>query len=152
MDDAGYMTMALAQARRAGAALEVPVGAVLVHDGAVVARGSNRPVRTHDPTAHAEIVALRRAGRRLGNYRLTGATLYVTLEPCLMCVGAILNARLARVVYGAPEPKWGALGSVADARAVPANHQFEVTGGVLAEECRAVVVDFFRFRRGSRPG
>jgi tRNA(adenine34) deaminase len=152
MDDAAYMRIALAQARRAAAAGEVPVGALLVVDGAVVARGSNRPVRTHDPTAHAEIVTLRRAGRRLGNYRLTGATLYVTLEPCLMCVGAILNARLARVVYGAPEPKWGALGSVADARTVASNHRFDVTPGILAEDCRALVVDFFRFRRGTRPG
>jgi tRNA(adenine34) deaminase len=149
--DERYMRQALAQARRAAAAGEVPVGAVLVLDGAVVGRGWNRPVRTHDPTAHAEVVALRRAGRKLGNYRCVGAILYVTLEPCLMCAGAVVGARLARVVYGAAEPKWGALGSVVDARTVPSNHRFDVTSGVLAEECRALVVDFFRFRRASKP-
>jgi tRNA(adenine34) deaminase len=143
------MRQALAQARRAGAAGEVPVGALLVGaEGRVLARGWNRPLRTHDPTAHAEVVCLRRAGRSLANYRLTGAMLYVTLEPCLMCVGAILNARLARVVYGASEPKWGALGSVTDAREVPANHRFEVERGVLEDECRRMVVDFFRRKRG----
>jgi tRNA(adenine34) deaminase len=150
--DEAFMQLALAQARRAAAAGEVPVGAVLVDEaGRVLARGWNRPLRTHDPTAHAEVVCLRRAGRRLANYRMPGATLYVTLEPCLMCVGAILNARLARVVYGAREPKWGALGSVTDARDVPANHRFEVRGGVLEAECRELVVGFFRFRRQKDP-
>lgn len=142
------MRQALAQARRASSAGEVPVGAVLVGGaGTVLARGWNRPLRTHDPTAHAEVVCLRRAGRSLANYRLTGATLYVTLEPCLMCVGAVLNARIARVVFGAPEPKWGALGSVTDAREVPSNHRFEVERGVLEAECREMMVDFFRGRR-----
>jgi tRNA(adenine34) deaminase len=146
--DEAFMQLALAQARRAAAAGEVPVGAVLVGPGGqVLARGWNRPVRTHDPTAHAEVVCLRRAGRSLANYRLGGTCLYVTLEPCLMCVGAILNARLGRVVYGAPEPKWGALGSVTDVRQLPANHRFEVVGAVLEAECRELVVDFFRRKR-----
>jgi tRNA(adenine34) deaminase len=104
-------------------------------------------IRAVDPTAHAEVVALRQAARAAANYRLAGTTLYVTLEPCLMCVGAIASARVERVVYGAPEPKWGALGSILDARQLKLNHSFEVVGGVLEAECRQIVVDFFKFRR-----
>jgi tRNA(adenine34) deaminase len=144
---AAFMRAALAEAEKAGALGEVPIGAVVVVDGSVVAAGFNQPIRETDPSAHAEIVALRAAARSLGNYRLTGATVYVTLEPCLMCVGALVNARVAAVVYGAPEPKWGALGSLLDARSAALNHRFEVVSGVLEEECRAPVVAFFRSRR-----
>ena len=142
-----FMREALDQARRALHVGEVPIGAVVVAEGRVAAVGFNQPIRAVDPSAHAEIVALRQAARATGNYRLTGATLYVTLEPCLMCVGAIVNARLTSVVYGAREPKWGALGSILDARELSLNHRLEVTGGVLEAECRQVVVDFFKFRR-----
>jgi tRNA(adenine34) deaminase len=142
-----FMRQALAQARRALHLGEVPIGALVVTGGAVSAEGFNQPIRAVDPTAHAEIVALRQAARAAGNYRLPGTTLYVTLEPCLMCVGAIVNARVERVVYGAPEPKWGALGSVLDARELKLNHRFEVIGGVREAECRQIVVDFFKFRR-----
>jgi len=141
------MRQALDQARRALHLGEVPIGAVIVTGGEVAAEGFNQPIRAADPTAHAEIVALRRAARAAGNYRLSGATLYVTLEPCLMCVGAIVNARVERVVYGAAEPKWGALGSILDARQLRLNHRFDVVGGVLEPECRRIVVDFFKFRR-----
>ena len=146
-EDERFMGLALEEADRAATAGEVPVGAVVVLDGRVVARGHNAPVADRDPTAHAEIVALRRAARAAGNYRLTGATLYVTLEPCLMCVGAIVNARIATVVYGAAEPKWGALGSILDARDLRLNHHLEVIAGVREAECREIVVDFFKFRR-----
>jgi tRNA(adenine34) deaminase len=142
-----FMRRALDLARRALHVGEVPIGALVVAEGQVVAEGFNQPIRGVDPTAHAEVVALRQAARRAGNYRLPGATLYVTLEPCLMCVGAIVNARVATIVYGASEPKWGALGSVLDARELRLNHRFEVIGGVLEAECRQVVVDFFKFRR-----
>jgi tRNA(adenine34) deaminase len=142
-----FMRQALEQARRALHVGEVPIGAVVVAEGGPVAEGFNQPIRAVDPTAHAEIVALRQAARAAGSYRLTGATLYVTLEPCLMCVGAIVNARVSTVVYGAPEPKWGALGSILDARELELNHRFEVIGGVLEAECREVLVDFFKFRR-----
>ena len=141
------MEAALDQARLALAAGEVPVGAVLVIDGQIVARGFNQPIASCDPTAHAEMLVLRDAARSVGNYRLPGAEVYVTLEPCLMCVGAIVNARVATVVYGAREPKWGALGSILDARALKLNHRLEVIGGVLEAECREAVVDFFQFRR-----
>lgn len=141
------MRRALELARRALHLGEVPIGAVIVAEGRVIAEGFNQPIRAVDPTAHAEVVALRQAALAAGNYRLAGATLYVTLEPCLMCVGAMVNARVAAVVYGAPEPKWGALGSVLDARKLRLNHRFDVTGGVLEGECRQVVVDFFKFRR-----
>ena len=141
------MRLALEQARRARHVGEVPIGAVIKAQGRVAGEGFNQPIRAADPTAHAEIVALRRAAREAGNYRLPGATLYVTLEPCLMCVGAIVNARVGTVVYGAREPKWGALGSILDARTLELNHRLEVIGGVLEEECRQVVVDFFKFRR-----
>jgi tRNA(adenine34) deaminase len=143
-----YMRQALAEARRAQEAGEVPVGAVLVADGAVVGRGFNQPIGRLDPTAHAEIVALRAAAATLANYRLVGVTAYVTLEPCLMCVGALLNARVATVVYGAPEPKWGAVRSLVRFDELALTHRFEVVAGVLEDECRCLLVDFFRSRRG----
>lgn len=142
------MRLALAEARAAGDAGEVPVGAVVVKDGQVIATGRNAPVQANDPTAHAEIVALRAAAQRLGNYRLDGCTLYVTLEPCAMCSGAMLHSRLARVVYGATEPRTGAAGSVLDLFAHAAiNHQTAVQGGVLAGECSALLTTFFGERR-----
>ena len=146
--DAGFMREALAQARLAGAAGEVPVGAVVVRGEVVIGRGHNRPVSGHDPTAHAEIQALREAASALGNYRLDGCELYVTLEPCAMCSGAMLHARLGRVVFGAPDPKTGAAGSVVDLFAQPRlNHQTQLQGGVLADECGALLTAFFRRRR-----
>ena len=145
------MEAALAQARLAMAAGEVPVGAVVVKDGQVIATGRNAPVEAHDPTAHAEIVALRAAAKALGNYRLDGCTLYVTLEPCAMCSGAMLHARLAAVVYGAAEPKTGAAGSVLDLFAQPRlNHQTQVVREVLAEESRALLQAFFSQRRSQQ--
>ncbi len=142
------MRLALVQAQAASAAGEVPVGALVVRDGEILASGRNAPIGSHDPTAHAEIVALREAARRLGNYRLDGCTLYVTLEPCAMCSGALLHARLARVVFGATEPKTGAAGSVLDLFAEPRlNHQTQVQGGVLASDCAALLQTFFRERR-----
>ena len=144
-----FMQEALAEARRAAAAGEVPVGAVLVLGGEIVARGFNQPITSVDPTAHAEVCALRAAARTLGNYRLVDATLYVTIEPCLMCVGALVHARVGGVVFGAPEPKTGALVSTVRALELPGlNHRFEVTGGVCEEECRALMQAFFRVRRG----
>ena len=142
------MAAAVAQARAALERREVPIGAVVVLDGAIVGEGMNQPIATHDPTAHAEIVAIRAAALRTGNYRLTGATLYVTIEPCLMCVGAMIHARVARLVYGAPEPKAGAIESAMRALEHPSlNHRFEVTRGVLEAECRDVVQGFFKARR-----
>lgn len=142
------MAMALEQAREAAGAGEVPVGAVVVRDGEVIASGRNSPVADSDPTSHAEIVALRAAARALGNYRLDGCTLYVTLEPCAMCVGAMLHARLARVVFGAPDPKTGAAGSVVDLFAQrELNHRTTVQGGVLSQECGALLAQFFKQRR-----
>ena len=133
------------QGRESG---EVPVGAVVVLDGAIVGEGFNQPIGTHDPTAHAEIVALRQAGECIGNYRLTGATLYVTIEPCQMCVGAMIHARIGRLVYGAPEPKAGAIESVMRAHEHPSlNHRLEVSGRVLEEDCRALMQSFFAERR-----
>ncbi len=147
-NDADWMRLALAEAREAGERGEVPVGAVLVRNGALVASGQNTPVSRHDPTAHAEICALRAGAIALGNYRLDGCTLYVTLEPCAMCAGAMLHARLARVVFGAAEPKTGAAGSVLDVFAEPRlNHQTRLTGGVLAGDCSALLQHFFRERR-----
>ncbi len=147
-DDATFMRLALAQARRAQAAGEVPVGAVVVRDGQVIGSGHNRPVMAHDPTAHAEIGALRAAAAGSNNYRLEGCALYVTLEPCTMCVGAMLHARLARVVFGATDPKTGACGSVLDLFADSRiNHQTTVHGGVLAAECGQLLQDFFAARR-----
>ncbi len=151
MDDTAFMHLALEQARLAEAAGEVPVGAVLVVEGALVSHGFNCPISAVDPTAHAEIITLREAARALGNYRLTGSTLYVTVEPCLMCVGALVHARVARVVYGATEPKTGALGSTVDALAIASvNHRFEVLGGVCEDDSRALLQRFFQARR-SRP-
>jgi tRNA(adenine34) deaminase len=142
------MRAALEQAREAQRRGEVPVGAVVVLDGAVVGRGYNQPIGSHDATAHAEIVAIRDAGRRLANYRLSGAAMYVTIEPCQMCVGAMVHARIAQVVYGTPEPKAGAIESAMRAHEHPAlNHRFEATGGVLDEECRSILQEFFRDRR-----
>jgi tRNA(adenine34) deaminase len=146
--DTHWMRLALAEAQGAAQAGEVPVGAIVVKDGQVIATGRNAPVEGHDPTAHAEIVALRAAAQRLSNYRLDGCTLYVTLEPCAMCSGAMLHARLARVVFGAPDPKTGAAGSVLNLFGVGAvNHQTQVTGGVLAQECGSLLSSFFRQRR-----
>ena len=142
------MGLALEQARRALAAGEVPIGAVVVAAGAVAGEGFNRPVGAVDPTAHAEIVALRAAASALGNYRLPETTLYVTLEPCLMCVGALISARVGTVVYGAAEPKWGAVESIVKIGTLDANHRFAVVPGVREAECRQLVIDFFRARRG----
>ena len=151
--DAHFMREALAQARLAQAAGEVPVGAVVVHGDQVVGRGHNAPVGDHDPTAHAEIRALREAAQALGNYRLDGCELFVSLEPCAMCSGAMLHARLARVVYGATDLKTGAAGSVIDLFAQQRlNHQTALAGGVLAEECGALLSDFFRERRQEARG
>jgi len=142
------MRLALEQARLAAGAGEVPIGAVAVAGGEVVGRGFNRPIGAVDPTAHAEVIALREAARALGNYRLTGAELYVTLEPCLMCVGALVHARVARVIFGAREPRTGALVSTLQALDIPAlNHRFEIVEGVLEAECRDIVQAFFRERR-----
>ncbi|TSE27449.1 tRNA-specific adenosine deaminase [Tepidimonas sediminis] len=150
-DDARWMAEALALARQAADAGEVPVGAVVVHAGRIVGRGHNQPVGSGDPTAHAEIVALREAARALGNYRLDGCTLYVTLEPCAMCAQAALHARLARVVYGAAEPRSGAAGSVLDLFALPAlNAHTQVLGGVLADQAAALLQSFFRQRRAQQ--
>lgn len=144
------MGQALAQARAAGAAGEVPVGAVLVRDGRVLADGYNQPIREHDPTAHAEVVALRRAAAAAGNYRLPGTTLYVTVEPCLMCVGALVNARVATLVYGASEPKFGAVSSLVRLETLSLNHRLEIVAGVREEESRDLLVEFFRSRRDER--
>lgn len=149
MTDAQYMETALALAQQAAAAGEVPVGALVVKDGEIIGRGFNAPISSHDPSAHAEIRALRDAAQNIGNYRLVGCTLYVTLEPCAMCAGAIQHARIARLVYGASDPKTGACGSVVDLMAeAQLNHHTEVTGGILAGECGAVLSAFFAARRG----
>lgn len=143
-----HMRRALELAREARRRGEVPVGAVIVLDGAIVGEGFNQPIGSHDATAHAEIVALREAGKRVGNYRLTGATMYVTIEPCQMCVGAMVHARIARLVYGAREPKAGAIESVMRAHEHPAlNHRMIAEGGLLEDECRALIQEFFEERR-----
>jgi len=143
-----YMRLALALAERAAQSGEVPIGAVVVQGGEVLGEGYNQPVATHDPTAHAEIVALRVAAERLGNYRLPGTTLYVTVEPCLMCVGAMVHARVDTVVFGTIEPKSGSLESVARAHELPGlNHRLVVVSGVLAGECRGLMQAFFQARR-----
>ncbi len=150
MDDQDWMQKAMAQAREAEAAGEVSVGAVIVRDGELVAQAWNRPIGSHDPTGHAEIIALRAAAARLANYRLPGCTLYVTLEPCTMCAGAIIHARVDRVVFGATDPKTGAAGSVFDVLGTrKLNHYVEVTGGVLAEECGRQLSAFFQKRRSA---
>jgi tRNA(adenine34) deaminase len=142
------MHEALTEAAKAGERGEVPVGAVVVADGEIVGRGHNQPIQSHDATAHAEIVAIRDAGRRLGNYRLTGATLYVTVEPCLMCVGAMVHARIGTLVFGTPEPKAGAIESTQPAHEHPAlNHRLMVVSGVLAAECAGLMRRFFQERR-----
>ena len=145
------MRYALNRALQAGERGEVPVGAVVVLDGELLAEGSNEPIATNDPTAHAEIVAIRRAAMQLGNYRLpAGATLYVTIEPCQMCVGAMTHARVSRLVYGAPEPKAGAIESAMRAHEHPAlNHRMEVLGGLLEVESREIIQRFFAGRRGA---
>jgi len=159
------MRAALEQAHLAAQAGEVPVGAVVVKDGEIVGRGFNAPITRHDPTAHAEMMALRDAAQRIGNYRLVGCELFVTLEPCVMCVGAMFHARIARVVYGAKEPKTGAAGSVfnlfgdlphpnpppgAEGATISLNHHARIKGGVLAEECGKVMSDFFAMRRAQQ--
>jgi tRNA(adenine34) deaminase len=146
--DERFMRAALEQAREAARQNEVPVGAVVVLNDAIVGAGFNQPIGAHDPTAHAEIVALRAAAQRVGNYRLTGSTLYVTIEPCQMCVGAMVHARVARLVYGALEPRAGAVESAMRAHEHPAlNHRMAATGGVLEPECRDMIQEFFRERR-----
>jgi tRNA(adenine34) deaminase len=151
--DESFLQAAIDEARAAERDGEVPIGAVIVHRGEIIARGQNRVLRDHDPTAHAEIVALRHAGRALENYRLLnkddeGCTLYITLEPCAMCAGAILHARIARLVYAAPDPKAGACGSVLSVMNHPQlNHKVEVVSGLLADECSTLLTTFFRARR-----
>jgi tRNA(adenine34) deaminase len=146
--DQRYMSVALELAREAATMDEVPVGALVVLNGEIVGRGFNQPIGRHDPTAHAEVMALRDAAARLGNYRMPGATLYVTLEPCIMCSGAIMHARIARVVFGASDPKTGAAGSVVDIFAEGRlNHHADVVGGVSAAECGALLSGFFAARR-----
>ena len=147
------MERALELAATAEAAGEVPVGAVLVRDGQIIAEGANRPIASHDPTAHAEIEALRAGGRVLGSYRLTDTTLYVTLEPCTMCAAAIVHARVRRLVFGAWDPRAGAAGSIVDVFALPGlNHRVDVFGGVLAEECGRRLQQFFADRRAAPRG
>jgi tRNA(adenine34) deaminase len=150
MQDAEFMSHALELARRAGELGEVPVGAVVVLDGRIVGEGFNQPIGKADPTAHAEIVALRDAALRLDNYRLPECDLYVTLEPCMMCTGAMFHARIRRVVFGARDPKTGVAGSVLDLYGVPTlNHHARIEGGVLAETCGALLSDFFARRRAA---
>lgn len=151
MTDADYMRAALELASQAQAAGEVPVGAVVVKDGEIIGRGFNAPISRHDPSAHAEMIALRDAAQRLGNYRLVGCELFVTLEPCLMCAGAIMHARIARLVYGANDLKTGACGSVLDAFAEQRlNHHTGVVSGMLAEECGSTLSNFFALRRAQQ--
>ena len=147
-DDTGWMALALLEARRAESDAEVPIGALVVLDGRIVGRGRNQVIAVSDPTAHAEILALREAAAALGNYRLTGSTLYVTLEPCAMCCGAAVNARVARVVFGAADPKAGAAQSLYRLLEDPRlNHQAMLTGGVLQSECGGILREFFEKRR-----
>ena len=146
--DETFMRAALELAAEAHRRGEVPVGAVVVLDGTVIGGGFNQPISAHDPTAHAEVVAMRAAAQHLGNYRLTGADLYVTIEPCQMCVGAMVHARIARVIYGATEPKAGAIESAMRAHEHPAlNHRLQAVGGLLEDECRAMIRQFFEQRR-----
>jgi tRNA(adenine34) deaminase len=147
--DAAFMRAALARAAAAGLAGEVPVGAVLVRDEEIIASGGNAPVASHDPTAHAEIAALRAGGLMLGSYRLSDTTLYVTLEPCVMCAAAIVHARVRRLVFGAWDPRAGAAGSITNVFALPQlNHRVDVFGGVLMDECAQLLQEFFTQRRG----
>lgn len=148
MDDSIYMRQAISQAHNAWALGEVPVGALVVKDGVVIATGFNQPIGTHDPTAHAEIMALRAAASILGNYRLPGCELFVTLEPCAMCAGAMMHARLARVVFGASDPKTGTCGSIVNLfEQEKLNHHTELVGGVMADECGKLLKEFFADRR-----
>ncbi|MEQ1599661.1 MAG: tRNA adenosine(34) deaminase TadA [Methylotenera sp.] len=146
--DSDYMRLALDLARQAANNGEVPVGAIVVQNGVVIGRGSNAPIQNHDPSAHAEIIAMREAARYLGNYRLVDCMLYVTLEPCAMCSGAVQHARITKLVFGASDPKTGACGSVVNLMNEPKlNHHTEVVGGILAEECGALLSSFFKQRR-----
>ena len=145
-----FMREALAEAAQAAERGEVPVGAVVVRDGEIVGRGCNQPITAHDPAAHAEIMAMRAAGQRLGNYRLTNTTLYVTVEPCLMCVGAMVHARIGTLVFGTAEPKAGAIESTQRAHEHPAlNHRLVIVSGVLASDCQQLMRRFFQNRRGA---
>jgi tRNA(adenine34) deaminase len=147
-DDLTWMELALAEARMAADAGEVPVGALVINNAEIVGRAGNRNLRDHDPTAHAEILALRQAAQHLGNHRLTGCTLYATIEPCAMCAGAVIHARIARLVYGAKDPKAGAAGSILEVINHPRlNHKMEVVSGVLGDRCSQILQDFFRRRR-----
>jgi len=149
--DERYMRRALELAKQGEALGEVPVGAVIVKDGEIIGEGFNQPISSCDPTAHAEVVALRDAASRIENYRLTGCTLYVTIEPCSMCVGSLIHARIKQLVFGATEPKSGVVGSNDNALLLPHfNHSIETTSGVLAEECSAVMSNFFAARRAAR--
>lgn len=151
MTDADYMRQALELASQAQTAGEVPIGAVVVKNGEIIGRGFNAPISRHDPSAHAEMLALRDAAQRTGNYRLVGCELFVTLEPCLMCAGAIMHARIARLVYGASDPKTGACGSVLDVFAEPRlNHHTQVAGAVLPGECGLMLSNFFALRRAEQ--
>ena len=147
--DESYMALALGEAKKADAAGEVPVGAVIVADGSVIGRGYNQPISASDPTAHAEIIALREAARHLGNYRLSKVTMYCTVEPCVMCAGAMVHARIARLVFGAPDPKAGSAGSIYNVLTDPRlNHRVDVFSGVREAECSALLREFFLGRRG----
>ena len=141
------MRLALEEARHALHLGEVPIGAVLAHDQEVIASGFNQPIQAVDPTGHAEIVAMRKAAREIGNYRLGGLTLYVTVEPCMMCVGAIVQARVGSLVYGASEPKFGAVESLFDLNEIRIPHRLSISSGVLEQDCRKILKDFFEFRR-----
>ena len=148
LTDTDLMQLALDLAKQSAANNEVPVGAIVVKDGVVIGRGANAPIGLNDPTAHAEVIAMREAAQHLGNYRLVGCTLYVTLEPCAMCSGAMQHARIAKLVYGASDAKTGACGSVVNLMAEPKlNHHTEVLGGVMADECGAILSGFFKQRR-----
>ena len=148
LTDTDLMQLALDLAKQAAANNEVPVGAIVVKDGVIIGRGANAPIGLNDPTAHAEVIAMREAAQHLGNYRLVDCTLFVTLEPCAMCSGAIQHARIAKLVYGASDPKTGACGSVLNLMAEPKlNHHCELLGGVMADECGAILSGFFKQRR-----
>ena len=141
------MRLALEEARNALHLGEVPIGAVLAHDQEVIASGFNQPIHAVDPTGHAEIVAMRKAAREIGNYRLGGLTLYVTVEPCMMCIGAIVQARVGNLVYGASEPKFGAVESLFDLNEIRIPHRLSISSGVLEQDCKKILQDFFKFRR-----
>ncbi len=141
------MRLALEEARNALHLGEVPIGAVIAEEQDVISVGFNQPIRAVDPTAHAEVVAIRKAARELSNYRLSGLTLYVTVEPCMMCVGAIVQARIGTLVYGAPEPKFGAVESLVDLRRIGIPHRLAIVSGILEQDCRKVLQDFFQYRR-----